>query len=127
MKLRIALSALSLATATAVAVPAFAGEPKNLTVIAKDTKEKDLEKAMKAITKGLGVKCEACHVKGKFDSDDVKSKVGSRDFFKITMGTKDQAARDAALADLLKLLEIKEAKDTAQIWSGIDQLKLQPK
>jgi len=110
--------------ATSISLPALAHqEPKNLKVIAKDTKEKDLEKAMKDITKGLGVKCEACHVKGKFDSDDVKAKVGSRNFFTATIGNKDEAARKTALTELLAALELKSAKDEAQIWKGVDALK----
>lgn len=123
MKFRVALSALSFVTAAAFAVPALAHEPTNLKVIAKDTKEKDLEKAMKDITKGLGVKCEGCHVKGKFDSDDVKTKISSRDFLAKTIGNKDEAVRKAALDDLVKAMELKAVKDPALIWKGVDQLK----
>jgi len=123
MKFRVALSALSLATVAAVAAPAVAHEIKNLKVISKDTKEKDLEKAMKDFTKGLGVKCEACHVKGKFDSDDVKAKISSREFLDKVIGNKDEAVRKAALADMLKAMDLKAVKDEALIWKGIDAFK----
>ncbi len=123
MNFRVALSALSLVTAAAFAAPAIAHAPTNLKVISKDIKEKDLEKAMKDITKGLGVKCEGCHVKGKFDSDDVKTKITSREFLTKTIGNKDEAVRKAALDDLLKSMDLKEAKDAALIWKGVDQLK----
>ena len=68
---------------------------ENLKVLADNGKT--LEKGMKSLTKGLGVKCKACHVKGKFESDDMETKVKARDFFTKTVGTKDPAARKAAL------------------------------
>jgi len=119
------LSLLGLAAVAAWAVPAFAGAPKNLKVINKDIKEKDLETSMKAWTKGLGVKCEACHLKGKPDSDEPKAKEPSREFLKKVIGNADEAAKKAALADLVKALELKEVKNEGQIWESLAKLTKQ--
>ena len=62
-------------------------------------------------------------MKGKFDSDDVKAKITSREFLDKVIGNKDEAVRKAALADLLKAMDIKAAKDEALIWKGIDAFK----
>jgi hypothetical protein len=118
-----ALTALALALAAAA--PAAAHEPENLKVLAKDHTEKEVEKGMKAMTKGLGVKCEACHVKGKMHADDVKAKEAARTFLKATMGEKDAAKRKAALDELLKALELKAAKAEAGVWQAVDGWKKQ--
>jgi len=121
MKLKAWLFPLSFALA--LASPALADEPKNLKVISKDLKGKDIEKAMKDLTKGLGVKCEACHVKGKFDADDVEGKVESRSFLGSVIGNKDEAARKVALAHLLTALDLPSAKDESLVWKGVDALR----
>lgn len=83
----------------------------------------DLKKAMKNFSKGVGVKCTACHVKKEWESEKKAMKDKSRAFFRATVGVTDQAQRDAALADLLKLLEREEARDAKLVWKGIDMMK----
>ena len=118
--------ALSLLFLSAAALPALAhDEPTNLKVIAKDISEKDLEQGMKAFNKGLGTKCEACHVKGKMDKDDVKEKDLTREFFKKVIGNEDAAVRKAALDELLKVMKLAAAKDEAKLWEGIGRFKKQ--
>lgn len=94
-------------------------KPKNLKVLSDNGK---VEAGMKALTKGLGLKCNACHEKGKFDADTVPAKEDSRKFFTAVIGEKDQAKRDAALKTLLDVLKLKEAKNAADVWAGVDQL-----
>lgn len=84
---------------------------------------KGLKKAMKDFSKGVGVKCTSCHVKKDWDSEEKPMKDKSRAFFRAVVGEKDQAKRDAALADLLKMLEKGEAKDPALVWKGVDKMK----
>lgn len=95
--------------------------PKNLKVL--EFNGKDFKTGMKSMTKGLGVKCNACHVKGKFDSDEIKAKEAGRDFLKATLGEKDSAKRDAALKTLLTALKLETAKDAAGVWAGVDMFK----
>lgn len=99
---------------------ALAKEPKNLKVL-KATPA--LEKGMKELSKGLGVKCEACHVKGKYDSDDAPAKDGARQFLQSAVGEKDAARRSAALEKLLQTLDLKEAKRTESVWQAVDRLE----
>src|SRR5688572_19796308 len=73
---------------------------KNLKVV-KDT-GKELDVSMKAFSKGLGVKCNACHVKGEFDSDKVPEKESARKFLGAVVGEKDAAKRSEALKALLE-------------------------
>ena len=94
---------------------------KNLKVV-KDT-GKELDVSMKAFSKGLGVKCNACHVKGEFDSDKVEAKGSGRTFLTAAVGEKDQAKRDAALTELLKALKLEKAKDPKAVWAGVDTFK----
>ena len=124
MKFSAALLSLTLIAGVGLVAPEARADDekaKNLEIL-KDTGKK-LQKGMKEFTKGLGVKCNACHVKGKFDSDELKPKVAGRDFFKVTVGNKDAAKRDAALKALLKALELDAAKDGAKVWSGVDMLE----
>jgi hypothetical protein len=93
---------------------------KNLKVLA-DT-GKNLEKGMKNLTKGLGVKCVACHVKGEFESDKVESKSVSREFFKTVVGKKE--GRDEALKPLLKSLGLEKLEKPEKFWAGVEKLKL---
>lgn len=119
MKFRAAFLTLTLAlSATALTGEAQAGEPKNLKVLKFNGKP--FKKGMKSFTKGLGVKCKACHIKGKFDSDDMKTKIAGREFLKLTVGEKDQGKRDAALKTLLSALKLDAAKKTGKVWAGID-------
>lgn len=118
----IGLTSIALAWGLQASAVAHEGEKhKNLKVL-KDS-GKDLEKGMKALTKGLGVKCDACHVKGKFDSDDNASKAEARKFLTAAVGEKDATKRGDALKALLSAMKLKEAKDEAGIWSGVDLLQ----
>lgn len=99
------------------------GPPKNLKVLKSDTNGKVLEKAMKELSKGLGVKCGSCHVKGKFDSDEVKAKEASRKFLTAVLGETDAEKRKKALAELLPALELKEAKNADLIWKSLEPLQ----
>ncbi|MBI2374394.1 MAG: hypothetical protein HYV07_10405 [Deltaproteobacteria bacterium] len=94
----------------------------NLKVI-EAPNEKALDKAMQGFSKGIGVKCVACHVKGKWDKDDVAAKADARKFFEATVGVADQTKRDAALAALLPILKVEKAKDAAMIWTALGTLK----
>jgi cytochrome c peroxidase len=94
-------------------------KPKNLKVIT----EKELKGGMKLFNKGLGVKCEACHVKGEFDSDKKAEKEAGRTFLAAVVGEKDQAKRDSALKTLLESMKMKEAKNPADIWKGVDMFQ----
>jgi hypothetical protein len=118
------LLALTASLALGAASSAHAHEkPENLKVLNKDMTEKDLEGGMKLWNKGLGTKCEACHVKGKMAKDDVKEKDLSREFLKKVVGNPDAAERKAALAELLKALKIETPKDEAKIWEGMAKFK----
>jgi len=124
MKFRAAFLTLAVSFGAhfAFSAPALAGgPPKNLKVL--EFNGKDFKSGMKLFTKGLGVKCKACHIKGKFDSDEMKSKVAGRDFLKATLAEKDQGKKDAALKALLAVLKIDAAKDPAKVWMGVAKFK----
>jgi hypothetical protein len=115
MKLRmLTLTALLIG----VSAVASASELKNLKVL-RDDKAK-VEKGMKLLSKGLGVKCEACHVKGKFDSDDVQAKHAARTFLETTVSKAD-ADRSEALKGLLGALQLAKPKAENQVWEGIGE------
>lgn len=122
MKIRILTLTLALTGGVALtADDAEAAKPyKNLKVLKDNGKQ--LEKGMKKLTKGLGVKCKTCHVKGKFDADDKDTKVKSRKFFEATVGEKDPAKRAAALEELKTLLKLKEVRKEKKIWKGVEML-----
>ena len=101
---------------------AMADDFKNLKVLSGADK-KALENGMKSFSKGLGVKCNACHVKGEFDSDKIEAKGAARTFLTGTVGEKDQAKRDAALMELLKAMKVDKAKDAKAVWAGVDTFK----
>lgn len=82
-----------------------------------------LKKSMKDFSKGLGVKCTACHVKKDFDSEEKALKDKSRPFFEATVGVQDPEARAAALAELLKLLELEKPRDADRVWKGVDAMR----
>lgn len=114
-------AALAALLVTSAIRPASAGdEPKNLKVLKPSAQ---LEKGMKELSKGLGVKCEACHVKGKYDSDDAPKKLDARAFLEETVGVKDGAKRDAALAKLVKSLEIDAPKRADSVWQAVDRME----
>lgn len=68
--------------------PATAEEmPKNLKVLPKTwTKAKVNDYMKKTVSRGLGVKCDACHVKGDYASDEVKDKLAARKMIALTDG-----------------------------------------
>jgi hypothetical protein len=91
---------------------------KNLKVLVDD--HHAIDAGMKRLAQGLGVDCKGCHVKGKFDSDQVPAKQVARQFFAATVGEPDPQKREAALAPVLGALEIAAPKDPAALWSAID-------
>jgi hypothetical protein len=96
------------------------GKETNLKVL-HDVPHAALEKGMKALTGGLGVKCTACHVRGKYAIDDKKEKLAARTF--IEAGRADPAARLTLLAELSKALGIEAPKDAAKALSAFDLWK----
>ena len=122
MKLRTLLVTFALTTGGALGAPslASAGEKfENLKVL-KDT-GKDLEKGMKNLSKGLGVKCTACHVKGDFDSDKVPTKDATRKFFTAAVGA--EKPDEAALKELLSALKLEKLKKAEKFWKGVKKLE----
>lgn len=124
MKSRIALSVLTALAFASVAAPAAAHgdkKHKNLKVL-DHSLGKAIGKGMKGLTKGLGVKCKACHVKGKLHLDDVAAKGVARDFIKTAlMAPTPGEAQKKALMTLLKALKLDKAKNEAKIWAGVDK------
>jgi hypothetical protein len=79
----IVVSALSLAALLAVSaapLPQGGAVPKNLKVL----KPEDVPAAMRKATQGLGVRCDACHIRGDFSSDENPKKVTARHMFEMT-------------------------------------------
>lgn len=121
MKLHM-IPAVALATfLVAFATSAEAAGHKNLKVI-KDN-GKILKKGMKNLTKGLGVRCKACHVKGKWASDEVAAKEKTRAFLRATVGVSDVAQKEQALDELLKVLKIDKAKNATRVWKGVSMFE----
>ena len=58
-------------------------EPKNLKVL-QDLPRDQLIPTMRSISAALGVKCEHCHVKGDFASDENPKKNVAREMFTMT-------------------------------------------
>lgn len=113
----------SLAVAMVVAAPAVAAahggkKHKNLKVLA-DSK-KALGDGMKLLSKGLGVKCTACHVKGKLARDAKPAKIAARNFLGAVLEADAPAVRAEALKTLLQTMSLKAAKDERKIWSAIE-------
>lgn len=100
--------------------PTARADGENMKII-QDTK--DLKKHMKSFTKGLGVKCTACHVNKKWELEDKKMKDKTRPFFEATVGVSDEGARSKALKELLALMELDKAKNEKKLWKGIDGMK----
>jgi hypothetical protein len=122
MKLKITLYAFVLACfALAGPSPSHAHKkPKNLKVLSPKLGKK-LGKGMKLLTKGLGVKCVACHVKGKMHKDDVATKGHTRTFIKSVLAHPEKRA--VALATLLKEMKLEKAKKEDKIWKAFDHWK----
>lgn len=97
------------------------GKHKNLQVLEDD--HKAIDAGMKQFAKGLGVKCGHCHVKDKMDADDKDEKKAAREFFRAAVGESDQAKQKAALATLLPVLKLEQAKDEADIWKALSSWK----
>ncbi len=122
MNLRLILSALLVTGALTAAPLAEARRPyKNLKVLADNGRT--LKRAMKYLSKGLGVKCTACHIKGKWAKDNVAEKDDARRFFRGTVGVADRPARSAALADLLKILDRSSARNEALVWKAVSMFE----
>jgi hypothetical protein len=119
-RLKHAPAAVAMGAMMLIATPASAAEHKNLQVLKSSG---DVDKGMKELAKGLGVKCEACHVKGKFESDDVAAKVQAREFLKLTVGEADPGKRDAALGAMLTALSLKEVKQREIVWSALKKFE----
>ncbi|MEE2903002.1 MAG: hypothetical protein VYC39_11760 [Myxococcota bacterium] len=96
---------------------AKAKKNKNLTVLDKELGKK-VGKGMKHLTKGLGVKCVSCHVKGKMAEDGVPNKEHTREFIKAVL--KNPAAKEAALAKLLKDMKLEKAKKPEKVWKAFE-------
>jgi len=62
-------------------------KPKNLKALPKTwSTDKVTDYMKKQVSRGLGVKCEACHVKGDFASDTNKKKLAARKMIALTDG-----------------------------------------
>ncbi|HEU5055501.1 MAG TPA: c-type cytochrome [Kofleriaceae bacterium] len=62
-------------------------KPKNLKVLPKTwSKAKVNDYMKKQVARGTGMKCEACHVKDDFASDDNKQKLAARKMIALTDG-----------------------------------------
>lgn len=123
MKLGTILSALTLAGAfTLGTVGAARAHEKFQNLKVLEDNGKQLEAGMKALSKGLGVKCNACHEKGKFESDSVATKGDARTFLTAVVGEADQAKKDAALKVMLTALKLEAAKEPAEVWNGVGML-----
>ena len=114
--------ALCLGIALSAPLRAEEGESKqkNLQVLAAG---KEVEAGMKLFSKGIGVKCNACHIKGEFDSDKMSEKLEARKFLQAVLGEKDAAKKDTALKTLLSTLKVTEIKSADDLWKGVDTFK----
>lgn len=99
---------------------ASAKKNKNLKVLNKDLGKK-VGKGMKDLTKGLGVKCVSCHVKGKMAEDGVPNKEHTRKFISAVL--KNPGAKEAALAQLLKDMKLDKAKKPEKVWKAFETWK----
>ena len=107
---------------------AYAHGPKghqSLKVLRHQTNKK-FDAGMKSLSRGLGVKCSACHVKGAYEKDDVPAKEAARDFMTATIGERDKTKKSEALAELLEELDLEKAKDEAKVWQAVRSWKKKP-
>lgn len=72
----------ALFVAAAAPLPQGGDAPTNLKVLKPD----EVRAAMRKATQGLGVHCDACHVRGDFASDANPKKVTARRMFDMTRG-----------------------------------------
>lgn len=100
-------------------------DAKNLRVIrTQDTKK--LSHGMNALAEGLGVKCNACHVKGDYASDEKEAKRVARIFLRESIARRRPATGTHALYDLLSAVGQTEIDDPEELgeavalWSGDD-------
>jgi hypothetical protein len=98
---------------------------QNLEVLRRQS-DKKFDASMKSFSKGLGVKCSACHVKGAYDRDDLPAKEAAREFMAATIGERDPTKRALALEELLDALELESAKDEARVWRTVGAWKRKP-
>ena len=82
---------------------------------------KKVGKGMKDLTKGLGVKCIACHVKGKMAEDGPENKEHTRKFISAVL--KNPSAKEAALTQLLKDMKLEKAKKPEKVWKAFETWK----
>lgn len=82
-----------------------------------------LKRAMKSLSRGLGVKCTKCHVKKDFESEANALKDKTRFFFRQTVDSPDVSKRKMALEKLLKVMELDSVNDEAKVWLGIEGLE----
>ena len=122
MNLRLILSAfVTLGLLTAAPLAEARRPYRNLKVLADNGRT--LKRAMKYLSKGLGVKCTACHIKGKWSKDDVTEKDDARRFFRDAVDSQERAARSKALADLLKVLGRSSARNEALVWKAVSMFE----
>ena len=123
MKLKLAFIGLAAVAALSLSATPEAHAKKklkNLKVLSPKLGKK-VGKGMKDLTKGLGVKCVACHVKGKMEKDGVAAKEHSRVFIKTALENPEK--RQEALKTLLKQMKLDKAKKEDKIWKAIDSWK----
>src|SRR5579884_2103364 len=81
----VALTGPAHAQPAAAPAPRLAEEQfKNIQAL-KGTPADQLFPAMQFITASLGVDCEFCHVQGKFESDDKRTKLTARKMIAMTL------------------------------------------
>lgn len=94
----------------------------NIKVLPKHMKKK-LDRGMKLLSKGLGVKCKACHIKGKWDKDDRPAKVKARAFFKVVLNETDEAKKKERLKQLTMALKLECVKSPEKVWAAFELWK----
>ena len=122
MKLSAIFTVLTLLMVPVLAGAHGTGGHKNLKVL-QGVDHKTLDKGMRDFTKGLGVKCTACHVKGKYDRDDVPAKAEALRLFETVVETEDRTRHGEALKAVLAAIDRPAAKNEAAVWSALEKLK----
>lgn len=100
---------------------AHQGHHHNLKVLPQGL-GKPLDEGMKKLAKGLGVKCNACHIPDEYDKDDVPGKTAAREFLRKALQA-EPAQRADALKKLLVDLKLKRTQDENKIWEALDLWK----
>ncbi|HIG47326.1 MAG TPA: c-type cytochrome [candidate division Zixibacteria bacterium] len=65
--------------------------PKNVQVL-KDLSTKEIRTYMKAVSRGIGEKCNYCHDMKAYDKDDKKPKLVAREYLKLVNEINTQVA-----------------------------------